>query len=285
MPQQLITIAKKQKDDALKIFFLLLAAILCSISYGNETGSHGLAPYTKNLQLLLRNANIPEYPFEVIHTYPHDKRHFTEGLFFQNGLMYESSGLYGKSSLSITQMESGKVKNSHPLPKTYFAEGMTIQGNELYQLTWLEHVGFVYDKETLQIKRHFFIPKQGWGLATNGRQLIMSDGSAEISMLDPISLQPLRSISVKVEDQKISSINELEVIHGMIFANVWPTSIILVIEPQDGKVIGWLNIAKLSPPLACLECVANGIAYNENENLIYLTGKNWPNLYAVRISA
>lgn len=233
----------------------------------------------------LRNAQIPEYQFEVLRIYPHDKRSFTQGLYFENGWIYESTGLYGRSAIKKIELSTGKTVKEQPLSGIYFGEGMTILNNEIYQITWKESTGFVYDKESFSVKKTFFHEKEGWGLTTDGQQLIMSNGTATLNFLDPINFQKTRTLIVNIGRLQIPMINELEYIDGMIYANIWQTSIIVIISPQDGKVQGWLNLSSnlaIKPP-GCFGCVANGIAYDEQEKVIYITGKNWPNLYSIKL--
>ena len=187
------------------------------------------------LQQILMNAHVPEYQYQVINTYSHDIHSFTEGLFFKMELCMKVPDCMEQSRLHKMEMNTGKILKEYTLSQGYFGEGITVLREQLYQLTYREHTGFIYDKNSLQFKNTFSYPHQGWGLTTDGQQLIMSNGSYTLSWLDPLSLKSMQSIPVTVNDEKINSINELEYINGMIYANVWPTSIILVISPQNGK--------------------------------------------------
>jgi len=196
--------------------------------------------------------------------------------------MYESTGLYGKSRVFKTVLSTGEVVRKTPfLESRFFGEGMTVLNEDMYQLTWHEGKAFVYDKNSFAPKKNFLYAKQGWGLTSDGKYLIMSNGSATLAFRDPQSFKIVRTIPVTAGATQISSINELEYIEGMIYANIWPTSIIVIISPQTGEIQAWFSL-KEKPP-ACADCVANGIAWNQQENLIYVTGKYWPNLYAIRI--
>jgi glutamine cyclotransferase len=232
---------------------------------------------------ILRDAGIREYHYQVMHVYPHSTSSFTEGLVYENGYLYESTGLYSASKLLKIEITTGKILEKHSLPSQYFGEGLTIFNKHLYQLTYQEHRGFVYDKKSFHLKNYFTYPNQGWGLTSDDKSLIMSDGTSNLSFLNPTTFKPMRSVSVRVKDNQINHLNELEYIDGIVYANVWPTSIILLISPQTAKVQGWLNLAPLKPARACFECVANGIAFREADKMLFLTGKNWPRLYAVKI--
>lgn len=269
----------------------LLLCILISSLFGLIVCKGNEAKHTygfpSTLERTLINAKIPQYSFHIISTYPHDRRSFTEGLLLNNSYLYEGTGLYGQSKIRKVEMTTRKVVQEYSLSSHYFGEGITILGNQLYQLTYREHTGFVYDKNTFVLQKTFKYSTEGWGLTSDDKQLIMSNGSATISFIDPISLQKTRSIVVTVQDQKINSINELEYVAGKIYANVWPGSIILIISPENGKVEGWFDIQTLRPTSGCgsskTDCVANGIAYDEQNHNVIVTGKNWPYLYIIQL--
>jgi glutaminyl-peptide cyclotransferase len=256
------------------------------MAFASKIHAQDFVQVNENLLIqALRNAQVPEYQFEVLKTYPHDILSFTEGLYFEDGYMYESTGLYGHSWLKKVELSTGKTVREKPLDGIYFGEGMTILNNEIYQLTWKESTGFVYDKESFSVKKTFFHEKEGWGLTTDGQQLIMSNGTATLNFLNPVDFGKTKTLTVTIGRMQIPMINELEYIDGMIYANIWLTSIIIIISPQDGKVQGWLNLSsniKIKPP-GCLGCVANGIAYDDQEKVIYITGKSWPNLYSIKL--
>lgn len=266
----------------------MIATIL--INYAIAQGTESLSNHDfilKNeliLKQILIDAHIPEYQYQIINTYYHDTRSFTEGLYFQDGLIYESTGLYGQSKLRKYELNNTKILKEYSLQKAYFGEGMTVLGEHLYQLTYREHIGFIYDKNSFQIKDKFSYPNEGWGLTTDDQQLIMSNGSDRLTFLDTLNMKVIRSLPVTACGKKISSLNELEYIDGMIYANVWPTSIIVIISPQNGNVQGWININALKPISSCFECVANGIAYNDKDKTVFVTGKNWPSLFAIKVS-
>jgi len=270
------------KKSCIAIFILLCIFIISLKNYA--TPEQGLIQQNENiLKQLLIDAHIPQYQYQIIHTYPHDRNSFTEGLFFQNGYMYESSGLYGQSKIRMYTLNNTKPQKEYRLEHQYFGEGMTLLGDALYQLTYREHIGFIYDKNTLQLQNTFSYSTEGWGLTSNDGQLIMSNGSAILTFIDPHSMKPIRYLSVNAAGRTIHSLNELEYINGMIYANIWPTSIIVIISPENGNVRGWIDIHALKPKVSCLECVANGIAYNKDDNTLFVTGKNWPLLSAIKI--
>ncbi|MBX3709106.1 MAG: glutaminyl-peptide cyclotransferase [Gammaproteobacteria bacterium] len=279
------------KNRTLKILILcctLFASLMVfMVCKGNPLAIPDKSSITaqSSLEKILVSAHVPEYHYQIINTYPHNKNNFTEGLLLENGYLYESSGLYRKSRLQKIEVNSGKILQTHSLPPQYFAEGITIFGDQLYQLTYREQTGFIYDKNTFALQKTFHYTGQGWGLTTDNKQLIMSNGSATLSFIDPQTLKISHSLLVAAKDQPIQSLNELEYINGKIYANVWPTSIIIIISPENGRVEGWFNISALKPTSGCTsaDCVANGIAYNEMDDTLLVTGKLWSHLYAIKI--
>lgn len=270
------------------LFFCILTTslfglIVCKGSQVNQTNH-----FTSSLERILLNAKIPQLQFQIINSFPHDRHSFTEGLVLENSYLYESTGLYGYSKLRKIEMTTGKVVQEYNLNPHYFGEGITIFNNKIYQLTYREHTGFVYDKTTFALQKTFNYSTEGWGLTSDDKQLIMSNGSATLSFIDPTSLQKTHSIVVNVKGQKISSINELEYVNGKIYANVFPGSIIIIISPDNGQVEGWFDIKKLRPTSGCIfeatDCVANGVTYDEQNNTVIVTGKNWPNLFEIKLN-
>lgn len=241
-----------------------------------------------SLQQLLTSSNTPQYDYDIIKTLPHDKKSFTEGLLIDEGYLYESIGLYGVSALRKIDLSTGAILKEYALPTEYFAEGITILGNQLYQLTYKERTGFVYDKKTFKVDKTFSYSTQGWGLTTDGQQLIMSDGSDKLTFINPQTLQITGYLSVTDNKHRpVYALNELEYVNGKVFANVWPTEIIIIISLQTGIIEGWINIAALKPQPGCMttDCVANGIAYDNKANALYVTGKHWPSLYLINIKS
>lgn len=225
------------------------------------------------------------YRYHVIKIYPHDTHAFTEGLVFNNGYLYESTGLYQQSTLRKVALATGKILKKYALAPHYFAEGLTVIDSHLYQLTYKENIGFVYEKNTFQVEKIFYYGTEGWGLTTDGKQLIMSNGSTNLLFLDKETFKITKMLAVHDENNKTYSLNELEYINGKIYANVWPTSFIAIISVENGKIEGWIDIAKLYPKENCdsKDCVANGIAYDNQHHTLLVTGKNWPFLYAIKL--
>ena len=227
---------------------------------------------------------LKEYKLEVVQTYPHDTESYTQGLFFHDGQMYESTGMRGKSTFRKVDMISGKPFRRLDFDKTYFVEGSVIFNGNLYILTWESKLVFVYDAETLEYKTSYRYPREGWGLTTDGKQLIASDGSATLYFMDE-KLAVQRRVIVKYEDRPVRWLNELEYIDGKIWANVYMTDEIVIINPKDGKVEGLIDCRGLlsKEKRTPKTDVLNGIAFNPVDEKIYLTGKNWPELYEIRL--
>ena len=228
-------------------------------------------------------AQVSRFRVEVVKEYSHDAQAYTQGLFFNADTLYETTGLNGKSSLRKVELESGKVLDSRKIGKKYFAEGSCVLGDKLYVLTWQNQLVFVYDAESLEYKMTYSYAREGWGLTTDGKQLIASDGSARLSFLTP-ELQQIRSVVVTMNGRPMRLLNELEWVDGKIWANVYTTDIILIINPSDGRVEATIDCAGLLPDkLRTRDTdVLNGIAV-DSAGRIFLTGKNWPKLYEVRL--
>lgn len=239
------------------------------------------------------NANVPvAIPYEIVNTYPHDTLAFTEGLQFVNGKLYESLGNYDKSDIRITDLTTGKVELKKPLEGKYFGEGMTVLNGKAYQLTYRERTGFVYDAKTLTLEKTFtFDQGEGYGLTNDGKNLIMSTGSSNLYFLDPNSLKEISRIGVTNQYGPVGNINELEYIKGYVYANIWQTDLIIKIDPATGRVIGQVDLGTLRAKTGITENgfsenapdVLNGIAYDSASNKIYITGKNWPKLFEVKL--
>jgi glutamine cyclotransferase len=223
---------------------------------------------------------------EVVATYPHDRRAFTQGLVIHDGRLFEGTGQYGESTLREVSLESGEVLRSTQLSRAYFGEGITILGDRVYQLTWQNGIGAVYDLETFNVSDTFRYTGEGWGLTHDGNLLILSDGTATLRFLDPGSFEVVRELEVNGPAGPVRRLNELEFIEGEIWANVWYEDLIVRIDPQTGNVTGTVDLSSVYPPtLRGREEVANGIAFDAAEQRIYITGKNWPQLYEIRLVA
>jgi len=223
------------------------------------------------------------YTYEIVNLFPHDQHAFTEGLVYDGGYLYESTGLYGQSTLRRVNLETGGVLQQHNLSSSYFGEGITIFGDEIIQLTWQSHIGFVYDKATFKLLQNFTYATEGWGLTNDGKNLIMSDGTSDLYILDPHTFQRIGQINVTDSGNPITSLNELEYINGFIYANVFLTNKIAIISPQTGLVRGWIYLTgieklKVQDPS---DDVLNGIAYDAVQNRLFVTGKDWPQLFQI----
>ena len=233
-------------------------------------------------------AGVPEYTYEVVHSYPHDRTAFTEGLFYLDGFLYESTGIEGASSVRKVRLETGEVVQRHDLPSAYFGEGIIHWKDRLIQLTYKTEVGFVYNLSTFETERRFEYPGEGWAMTQDGKTIFMSDGTAQIRVWDPETLQELRRITVTDQGQPVPNVNELEWVKGEIYANIWETDRIARIDPATGRVVGWIDLAGLLNPnerIAGPEGtdVLNGIAYDANGNRLFVTGKRWPKLFEIRL--
>jgi len=222
------------------------------------------------------------YTYTVLNTYPHDTGAYTEGLVFQDAFLYESTGLYGNSTLRREELETGKILQLYSLPQQYFGEGITIFGERIVQLTWQSQVGFIYDKTTFQLLGEFSYPTEGWGITNNGTSLIMSDGSANLYFLNPETYERTGQIQVHDGNMSIAMLNELEYVNGDIYANVWLTNRIAIIDIQTGQVKGWVNLEGLNTnPMSNPDDVLNGIAYDSIGNRLFVTGKRWSQLFEI----
>ncbi len=223
--------------------------------------------------------------YRIVHTYPHDSSAFTQGLVYVDGMLYEGTGLPGRSSIRMVDLTTGRVLQKYDLPAQYFGEGLTDWGNNLIELTWQSHIGFVYDRFSFRLLRTFTYPWEGWGLTHDSRHLILSDGTAVLRLLDPSTFQPVGQITVTDQGKPVLNLNELEYIHGEIFANIWQTDKIARISPVTGKVLAWIDLAGLLPASQrqSSDAVLNGIAYDSKHDRLFVTGKLWPKLFEIKI--
>lgn len=230
-----------------------------------------------------RQASTPVIPYTVVNTYPHDPKAFTQGLVYDSDHLYESTGLYGRSSLRQVKLTSGNFLRINKLDPKFFGEGMTIFSNRIYQLTWKEETCFICNRSTLEPLATFSYHTEGWGLTHDDQHLIMSDGTATLRWRSPENFAETRQITVRDSKGPVSNLNALAYIKGKIWANVWPTTKIAIISPTTGKVQAWLDLSQLQPPASQAADVANGIAYDEQTGRIFLTGKLWPKIYEIRL--
>jgi glutamine cyclotransferase len=223
--------------------------------------------------------------YQILHTYPHDANAFTQGLIYVDGHLYESTGLNGKSSLRMVDLNTGAVLQKYDLPAEYFGEGLTDWGSTLIQLTWKAHKAFVYDRFSFSVLRTFEYSGEGWGLTHDSNQLILSDGTSFLRFLDPKSFRETRRIRVvDPSGRAVDNLNELEFVRGEIYANIWHSDKIARISPQTGKVLGWIDLGGIIDPreLHGGDAVLNGIAYDPAGDRLFVTGKLWPKLFEIK---
>jgi glutaminyl-peptide cyclotransferase len=230
--------------------------------------------------------------YDIIKEYPHDANAFTEGLEFREGILYESTGQYGQSDVRKVELNTGKVILSKKMEHGYFGEGLTVLNGKIYQLTYREGKGFVYDTATLKVEKTFAIASaEGWGITNNGTSLIYDDGGSVFHFIDPVTFKEHKQLKVTDEHGPVNELNEPELIHGFIYANQWKTELILKIDTATGKVVGRADLSNLRERAGIAPIsnngrgpdVLNGIAYDAANNKIYITGKNWPKLFEIRL--
>lgn len=224
--------------------------------------------------------------YKIVHTYPHDPKAFTQGLIFVDGHLYESTGLNGQSSLRMVDLTSGEVLQNHNVSDEYFAEGLTDWRSTLIQLTWLSHKAFVYDRFSFRLLKTLSYEGEGWGLTHDDTQLILSDGTSYLRFLNPESFRVIRRLQVVDENgHPVENLNELEYIHGEIYANIWQTYQILRISPRTGKILGRIDLSGIIDKQALQGngAVLNGIAYDAVGNRLFVTGKLWPKLFEIKV--
>jgi glutamine cyclotransferase len=246
-----------QKIDAL---FIAIVTLLCLTSHAFTAG-------------------VPIYTYHVINAYPHDVEAFTQGLVFEGGYLYEGTGIKGASTLRKVKLQTGSVTQVLRLPNDLFGEGITIYQNRIIQLTWRSRIGFVYDKDSFHILRKFRYQTEGWGITHDGKHLIMSDGTTTLYFLDPKTFKQIGRIVVHDASGPVPMLNELEYIRGEIYANVWHKTLIARISPQSGKVTGWIDVEGLCRWNGEL----NGIAYDADNDRLFITGKLWPVIYEIKL--
>lgn len=252
-----------------------------AVAYSRESKPHTVTLFVN----LLSDISPVIYRFKVVKSYPHDRRAYTQGLLYDGGYLYESTGQEGASSLRKVELESGRVVSQVNLDPSLFGEGLALLGGHLYQLTWTSKVGFVYEKESLRQLKRIYYQTQGWGLASIGDSLVMSDGSNMLWFLDP-DFNVLSSVEVWDNKGMVDNLNELEMIRGELWANIWQTDRIVRIDPVTGKVLGYLLLNNLLPrsERSRETDVLNGIAWDEDDDRIFVTGKYWPRLYHISVT-
>lgn len=232
------------------------------------------------------SAAAPVYGYKVVHHYPHDPGAFTEGLFLQGGFLYESTGLEGRSSVRRVELATGKVLQQINIPGAYFGEGIVAWKGKLVELTWQTQIGFTYELGNFKQTGVFRYPGEGWALTRDDKRLIMSDGTAELRFLDPITLHETGRLLVTDGGKPVANLNELEWIKGEIWANIWQTDVIARINPQTGRVSSWIDLKGLLDTRTSgpdQPDVLNGIAYDAAKDRVFVTGKFWPRIYEIKL--
>ncbi len=245
------------------------------------------------------DSGVPEYTYRVVNTFPHDRSAFTEGLLYLNGYLYEGTGMPGQSDIRKVKLETGEVVQKHAIPDAYFGEGIVVWKDQLLELTWTNETGFIYDLNSFAPRKQFAYPGQGWSMTTDGKRILMDDGTAQIRFWDPETLAETGRITVTDEGQPIDKtcrpgsegrcLNEMEWVKGEIYANIWMTDQIVRIDPTNGKVIGRIDCTGLLTPQDRVESgpyqtdVLNGIAYDAQGDRLFVTGKRWPKLFEIKL--
>lgn len=231
----------------------------------------------------VKTDRTPVHRYRVVRSYPHDRQAFTQGLVFEEGFFYEGTGLHGRSSLRKVDPVSGRILKETRLDPSHFGEGITIFGDRIVQLTWKSRVGFVYDKNSFHLVRTFAYPREGWGITHDGRRLIMSDGTSVLRFLDPRDFREVGTLDVRDQRGPVAGLNELEYVRGVIYANVWPTDRIAVIDPRKGRIKAWIDLqGLLGKGDAQGVDVLNGIAHDARGDRLFVTGKLWPKVFEIR---
>jgi glutamine cyclotransferase len=270
--RDLILLSGKGLDTGRAALFFL--AVYSVVSYAQGAAAQSPRP-----------GETPLYHHRIIRSYPHDRQAFTQGLVYADGFLYEGTGLHGRSSLRKVDLASGRVLKEIRLAPAYFGEGVTIFGDRIVQVTWKSRIGFVYDKRSFRLLKRFAYPHEGWGITHDGRKLIMSDGTSVLRLLDPKDFRETGKIDVRDERGPVDSLNELEYVRGDIYANLWPTDDIAVIDPRSGRVKARIDLRGL---LAKEDSqgvdVLNGIAYDALGDRLFVMGKLWPKLFEIRVN-
>jgi glutaminyl-peptide cyclotransferase len=260
---------KKWILAAILIALIVIGSLIAYVALNNKTPSNPAINYT----------------YEVVNAYPHDTNAFTEGLVYDNGFLYESTGLNGNSTLRKVEVQTGRTLQLYSLPPQFFGEGITIFGDRIIQITWQSQKGFVYDKDSFDVLEEFTYRGEGWGITHDDTRLIMSSGSATLSFLDPVTFRIVGEVQVTDGNTPVTNLNELEYVNGDVYANVWHQDRIAIINIQTGQVKGWINLAGLyNVENADPENVLNGIAYDAHGGRLFVTGKRWPQLFEIKLN-
>lgn len=271
-----------------KFAFAALAAILASGPCNDASAiekSNAIGHREVTRERILGQTEIPIYDYRIVKTYPHDTTSYTEGLVMYDGKLYEGTGRYGFSKLMEIDIETGRAVMEVDVDPLLFGEGVTVIGDDIYQLTYIGNTGYRYDRTTFERQETVRFITQGWGMTTNGTDLIRSDGSSSIVFHDPATMAPLRHIFVSDDVGPVGFLNELELVGDTLYANVWQTDFIAMIDPDTGKITGWIDMTGLNPDPKTLvyPYVLNGIAYDEASGHLLVTGKCWPHLWEIEL--
>lgn len=268
-----------------KLRLLVTIALSVASLQCNGANSASTNKTAENTNKAAETAAPVNYGYEIVNIYPHDAGAFTQGLSFVDGKLYEGTGQEGRSSLREVELESGHVLKKVDVPEPYFGEGIALLNGKVYQLTWQHQVGFIYDAKSFQQVGKFNYSGEGWGLTTDGHSLILSDGSNRIRFVEPDSFRVTKTIAVLDGKLPVDELNELEYVNGEIYANIWHQDRIATIDPQTGRVTGWIDLNGLLPPgdVKDEEAVLNGIAYDEAGKRLFVTGKLWPRLFEIKL--
>ena len=279
----------KQPRRSIKITGIIAVSAMLTVACNNENKpASGTATTTDSSAIAMPSV----ISYDIVNQYPHDPAAFTEGLEYKDGVLYESIGLYGTSDIRKTDLKTGKVLASTKMEARYFGEGMTILNGKIYQLTYKEGKGFVYDAKTLkQLATFTFNAPEGWGMTNNGYHLIFDDGTNILHYIDPNTFREVKRLAVKDEQGPVNEINELELIHGYLYANQWQKDVILKIDTATGMVVGRADLSSIHQRTGIPEPsgrrnepdVLNGIAYDAATNRIFITGKDWPKVFEIKL--
>ena len=274
---------RKNLVPGLLVFLCFSLFLLSSCSETQNSGSNpDKAPGSAE-----KRTSKSQDSFTVLSSFPHDPTAFTQGLVYRDGFLYESTGLYGKSSLRKTNPATGKVLAKTDLPREFFGEGLTIIGESIYQLTWKSGQGFIYSRENLKRKGSFAYSTEGWGLTDDGTQLIMSGGTEKLYFLSPKSFEVTKVLSVKENGSAVAGLNELEYAEGKIYCNIWHSDDIVVVDPESGMVEKRINLGQLRKRLSLVNeaGVLNGIAWKSSSSTFLITGKNWSEVFEIKVGS
>lgn len=264
-------------------FAALLAGTTATWSQEDKRSEADAGHRQVSRERILDQTAIPVYDYRIARTYPHDTTSYTEGLVMSDGQLYEGTGRYGMSELRLNDIETGEAIRRYDLGPIYFGEGVTVFGDRIFQLTYISNTGYIYDRETFRLEQSFEFLTQGWGMTHDGTHLMMSDGSSSIRFVDPETFKIEKTIYVRDDIGPVGFLNELEYVDGKLYANVWQTDFIAIIDPETGKVTGWIDLTGLNPDAETLvyPLVLNGIAFNAQTGRLIVTGKCWPSMWEI----